>query len=148
MIDVVINYDPEKNEYRIYEPTTDTILVTTSLGETFIKLDEFLKQNKLITTNILSTAEVNYHLDSLTFIALVKSNVDLLKRLNTAPSGFTTSSQRFGQPSSSFSGLKNKKTDTDFDGEKKSTSKNRKHNYGTFSKTSFRNSGRKFGGYN
>ena len=55
MIDVVINYDLEKNEYKIYEPTTDTILITTSLGETFIKLDEFLKQNKLITTNILNT---------------------------------------------------------------------------------------------
>lgn len=144
MIDVVINYDLEKNEYKIYEPTTDTILITTSLGETFIKLDEFLKQNKLITTNILNTEEVNYHLDSMTFIALVKSNVDLLKRLNTAPSGFTTSSQRFGQPTSSFS--KNKKSDSNFDSENKS-SKNR-HNYGTFSKTSFRNSGRKFGGYN
>ena len=137
MIDVVINFDITRGEFKLYEPTTDTLLITTSLGETFAKLDEFLKERGLIATNILSTADVNYHIDSATFIALVKSNADLLKRLNNAPSGFTISSNRFGivPGQNSFKDSFQK----DQGGRKGKKSK------ATFSKSSFRNSGKKFG---
>lgn len=135
MIDVVINFDESKGEFKLYEPTTDTLLITTSLGETFGKLDEFLREQGLIATNILSTADINYHIDSVTFIAMVKSNADLLKRLNTAPSGFTISSNRFGiTPGQGF------KDSGSFQNQKKS-----KKTKVTFSKSSFKNSNKKFG---
>ena len=134
MIDVVINFDSERKEFKLYEPTTDTLLITTSLGETFAKLDEFLRDRGLIASNILSTADINYHIDSPTFIAMVKSNADLLKRLNNAPSGFMISSNRFGisQGQSSLSDSYKEKGR----GKRKSA---------TFSKTSFNNSNKKFG---
>jgi hypothetical protein len=137
MIDVVVNFDPTRGEFKLYEPTTDTLLITTSLGETFAKLDEFLKERGLIASSILATADVNYHIDSATFIAMVKSNADLLKRLNNAPSGFMISSNRFGitpGQSSLSDSYKNK-----------NTKGKGKRNSATFSKTSFNNSNKKFG---
>lgn len=135
MIDVVVNFDQSSGEFKLYEPTTDTLLITTSLGETFAKLDEFLKDRGLIATNILSTADINYHIDSATFIAMVKSNVDLLKRLNTAPSGFTISSNRFGIVPGQNS----------FKDSFQDSKKGRKKSKATFSKSSFNNSSKKFG---
>ncbi len=135
MIDVVVNFDPARGEFKLYEPTTDTLLITTSLGETFAKLDEFLRERGLLATNILSTADVNYHIDSATFIAMVKSNADLLKRLNNAPSGFMISSNRFGiTPGQNLKDSFQK--DQGGRGKKKTA---------MFSKSSFRNSGKKFG---
>lgn len=140
MIDVVIGFDREKNEFNLYEPKTDTLLITTSLGELFIKFDEFLKLNGLIQgADILNTAEINYHIDSATFIAMVSSNVSLLKRLNTAPSGFMISSQRFGvQQNNNF---QNNNQKGDFKDYKKKYNKST----GTFSKSSFNHSNKKFG---
>ena len=135
MIDVVINFDKSKGEFKLYEPTTDTLLITTSLGETFGKLDEFLKEHGLIATDILNTADINYHIDSTTFIAMVKSNADLLKRLNNSPSGFAISSNRFG-----ITQNQNFKESSNFQNQKRS-----KKNKVTFSKSSFKNSNKKFG---
>lgn len=137
MIDVVVNFDPTRGEFKLYEPTTDTLLITTSLGETFAKLDEFLKERGLIASSILATADVNYHIDSPTFIAMVKSNADLLKRLNNAPSGFMISSNRFGiMPGQSSLSDSYKDKNTRGKGRRKSA---------TFSKSSFNNSNKKFG---
>lgn len=138
MIDVVVNFDPTRGEFKLYEPTTDTLLITTSLGETFAKLDEFLHERGLIASNILTTADVNYHIDSATFIAMVKSNADLLKRLNNAPSGFMISSNRFGitPGQSSLSDSYKDKGKGKGGGRRKSA---------TFSKSSFNNSNKKFG---
>lgn len=137
MIDVVVNFDPTRGEFKLYEPTTDTLLITTSLGETFAKLDEFLKEHELISSSILATANVNYHIDSATFIAMVKSNADLLKRLNNAPSGFMISSNRFGiTPSQNSLNDSYKNKNTRGKGKRKNV---------TFSKTSFNNSNKKFG---
>ena len=139
MIDVVVNFDPARGEFKLYEPTTDTLLITTSLGETFAKLDEFLKSRGLIASSILSTADVNYHIDSATFIAMVKSNADLLKRLNNAPSGFMISSNRFGiTPGQSSLGGDKK----DY---KRGGSGKGKRKTATFSKSSFIGSSKKFG---
>jgi len=138
MIDVVIGFDKEKEEFNLYEPTTDTLLITTSLGELFIKFDEFLKLNGLIQgADILNTAEINYHIDSATFIAMVSSNVSLLKRLNTAPSGFMISSQRFG--------IQNNNNNNNQKGDFKEYKKKYNKSTGTFSKSSFNSSNKKFG---
>ena len=96
MIEVVINYSQEDQQYKVYEPTTDTLLVSSSLTEALINLSNFLIQSGLTQTDILSYPEISYHLDSYTLKAMVESNVNLLKRLQTAPSGFMISTQKFG----------------------------------------------------
>ena len=128
MIDVVISFNKEKNLYVAYEKTTDTLLMTSSLGDTFNKLEEHLKNFGIIAGNLLSEQDIMYHIDSTTFVSLVKSNADLLKRLNNAPSGFLISSQRLGINSSS--------------NDNKSKKRRRE---GTFSKSNLTNSTKKLG---
>lgn len=103
MIEIVINYSQEKKEFRVYEPTTDTLLVSTSLTEALVNLSNFLVQSGMIQGDILSYPDISYHLDSYTVKAMVESNVNLLRRLQTAPSGFMISSQKFGGSSMSSS---------------------------------------------
>jgi len=148
MIEIVINYDPTSQVFKVYEPTTDTLLITASITESFVKLSEFLKQQGMIPEDILKSQDISYHIDSPTFIAMVESNVNLLKRLNTTPSGFTISSQRFGvsnaQPSISTQ-LAAKKGNSG--GNYKSGKKSKfSTGGGSFSKSSFNMSNKKFGG--
>lgn len=135
MIDVVINYDKTSQEYKVYEPSTDTLLITTNLGESFSRLSEFLKSNNMISNDILTSDDITYHIDSATFFALIESNINLLKRLNSAPSGFTISTQKFGG-----SGQNQKK-----ESNKKDYRNERNRFGGTFSKSSFNQSYKKFG---
>ena len=137
MIDIVIEYDKEEQVYKMYEPSTDTLLVTTSLGESFVKLSEFLKSQGLIMSDILGADDIRYHIDSATFLGMVESNVNLLKRLNQAPSGFMISGQRFGQSTTSGSNGKG------FSGQSGSNKKFK--STGTFSKSKFNESYKKFG---
>jgi hypothetical protein len=151
MIEVVINYDPVANMYKVYEPNTDTLFITASLGESFIKLSEFLQNSGMTNSDLLNCQDISYHIDSYTFQAIVESNVGLLKRLNTAPTGFMNSSQKFGLGSTSGS--------TPLPSKRQSYSQQggNKNNYGRkgwggknsgfgggFSQSSFSNSNRKF----
>ena len=108
MIQVVINYDPGTKEYKVYEPSTNIILVTTNITEALVNLSKFLLDSGMIDIDILNSDDISYHLDSATMKAIVKSNVTLLKRLNNGPSEIMKSSQKFGQdskvPSTSFGG--------------------------------------------
>lgn len=128
MIDIVIGYDKEEQVYKVYEQSTDTLLITSSLGESFIKLSEFLKDRGMIMGDLLGTDDIRYHIDSATFLTMVESNANLLKRLNRAPSGFMISGQRFGQPQT-----------------QQTKKKNFRGNGGTFSKSKFNDSYKKFG---
>lgn len=96
MVQIVINYDPGTQEFRIYEPMTDTILVSSNLTEAFVVLSDFLVSTQMISGNILDETEISYHFDSYTVKAMIESNVNLIKRLKSGPSGFTIASQRFG----------------------------------------------------
>lgn len=157
MIDVVINYDKAKKEYRLYEPTTDTIIITSNLSETFIKLSELLVSTGMIPDgDILNTNLVTYHLDSGTLISMVESNVNLLKRLTQqAPSIFTSAARKFGGVSASNSLLSSsqssfqKKNDyNNRETDKKSYNNNNStllKSSGVFSKSSFKSSQKKFG---
>ena len=156
MIDVVINYDRAKKEYRLYEPTTDTIIITSNLSETFIKLSELLVSTGMIPDgDILNTNLVTYHLDSGTLISMVESNVNLLKRLTQqAPSIFTSAARKFGCVSASNSLLSSsqssfqKKNDyNNRETDKKSGGNNSTllKSSGVFSKSSFKSSQKKFG---
>jgi len=154
MIDVVIRYNSDEKLFKVYEPTTDTLLITSSLGETFIKLNEFLQSQGLITTDILGTQDITYHIDSMTFLALVESNAGLIKQLNNSPSGFMISSQRFGMSNTMSTapktqgqnnGLQGKGNNNYYDGKKK-RGKTERGSSGFFSNSSFRGSYKKFGG--
>ena len=136
MVEVVINYDKEENLFKAYEPTTDTLLITSSLGDTFNKLENHLLQFGLIAGSLLSNQDIIYHIDSPTFIAMVQSNANLLKRLNNAPSGFMISSQRLGIGSG--------KTNNNGDWKNKKSSGNSKKT-GTFSKSNLTGANKKFG---
>ena len=96
MIEIVIKH--EDGKYKVYEPTTSTLLISQSLGDAFINLSSFLWSEGFLSEdqNILNYPEISYHFDSETMQALIESNVKLLKRIQTAPSGFTISSQKFG----------------------------------------------------
>jgi len=153
MIEIVINYDKDRREFNLYEPTTDTLLITSSLGETFIKLNEFLQSQGMITTDILGSTDIMYHIDSLTFLALVESNAGLIKQLNNAPSGFMISSQRFGMsntmstsPKQQTQGLQQGKGNSNYYDSKKKRGKTERGSSSFFSNSSFRGSYKKFGG--
>lgn len=159
MIEVVINYDENNKVFKVYEPTTDTLLITASITESFVKLSEFLQSKGMIPMDILNSKEVSYHIDSPTFIAMVESNVNLLKRLNSAPSGFTISSQKFGvsnyKPSVSSQLAAKKNAGQGFSNSlgKNTSRKSRGKKFGSsagssgmFSKSAFRSSNKKFGG--
>ena len=154
MIEIVINYDKDRREFNLYEPTTDTLLITSSLGETFIKLNEFLQSQGMITTDILGSTDIMYHIDSLTFLALVESNAGLIKQLNNAPSGFMISSQRFGMsntmstsPKQQAQGLQQGKGNSNYNDGKKKRGKTESGSSGFFSNSSFRVFYKKFGGH-
>lgn len=139
MIEIVINYDPATKEFKAYEPQTDTLLITSSLGETFMKLDEFLKQQGLITVDLLAASNITYHIDSYVFLGLIENNVNLLKRLNQAPSGFMISQSRFGI-SPNQNQIRKDKPDW-----ASGKAKKKYGGTGTFSKSSFQSSNKKFG---
>ncbi len=102
-MDIVINYDPGTKEYKIYEPTTDSMIVSMNLTEGLVNLNLFLKSSGLISedSDILLSKNISYHLDSETFVAMIQSNVDLLKRLQSGPSEFKKSAGKFGLPTAS-----------------------------------------------
>ena len=100
-MDIVINYDPNTKEYKIYEPSTDSMIISLNLTEGLVNLNLFLKTSGLIPedSDILLSKEIGYHLDSETFVAMIQSNVELLKRLQNGPSEFKKSAGKFGLPS-------------------------------------------------
>jgi hypothetical protein len=143
MIDVVVGFDQEQGMYKIYEPTTDTLFVTASLGDSFLKLSEFLKEQGMIPEDILKSNDIRYHIDSSTFVAMVESNVNLMKRLSQGPSSFMISDKRFGQPTGQLQQQLQQKKQT---GRYKGKGKKPKFKSGNFSKSAFGDSYRKFGG--
>ena len=96
MTDIVVNYDPQKNEYQIYESTSKTLILSRTLGEGFGNLNAFLLESGEIKKSILEDTDIKYHFDSHTFQEIVKSNMALLKRVSDIPSEFKNSASKFG----------------------------------------------------
>lgn len=96
MIEIVVNYDKETNNFRIYESTTKTLLISDTLGDGFRNLSEFLRQSGSIATNIVEEPGILYHIDSYTFSEIIKSNQNLLTRVKEVSSEFKNSAQKFG----------------------------------------------------
>ena len=143
MVEIVINYDQNSQGYKIYEPTTDTLLVSSNLTEAFVNLSMFLSSSGLIQGDILNYPEISYHLDSYTVKSMIESNVNLLKRLQTAPSGFMISSQKFGGSSTSSYRKQEKGFDKSYQSEKRFSSKSSSSFSG---KSGFKTANKKFGG--
>lgn len=137
MTDIVVNYDQVKGVFQIYESSTQTLLISQTLGEGFEELNSFLLSSGLIKKSILEDRDVQYHFDSYTFQEMIKSNMSLLKRVSDIPSEFKNSASRFGS-SSSGSGTPKDKSKTFSRG-----SKNFQH--GKMSGGSFGKSFSKFG---
>jgi hypothetical protein len=97
MIEVVINYDKAKKEFKIYESSTETLMISANLTEGLVTLNDFLRNHYLIKEDILQEKDIIYHIDGTTMIEVVMSNVALLKQLkNMAPSSFQISTSKFG----------------------------------------------------
>lgn len=146
MVEIVINFNKDNQNFQVYEPTTDTLLVSSNLTEALVNLSIFLNSSGLIQGDILDYSEISYHLDSYTVKSMVESNVNLMKRLQTAPSGFTISNQRFGGTSGLLS---SKKTNSvGFSNSYKNSDKkfNKKSSSSFSGKSGFRTSNKKFGG--
>ena len=147
MVEVVINYDSGKDEFKVYEPTTDTILVSKTLSEALVNLSSFLVGSKLTQADILNCSDISYHFDSETMKRMVESNVNLMKRLKTAPSGFTLSSQRFGTTIMSQTTQRNKNQNNNYGNNSNSEKRKYKFSNNGFSgKNGFSSSSKKFGG--
>lgn len=150
MIEIVINYDTATKEYKLYEPSTDTLILSANLGDTFNKLSDFLKDKGLITESIFKTKDINYHLDSSTMSAILENNVKLMKRLNDTPSGFMVSSKKFngsfGSSSMQSSSISGKRNNNSGDKSKyQKVDSGLKRRGGQFKNSSFNESSAKFG---
>lgn len=99
MIDVVVNYDASQGNFQIYESSTQTLLISDTLGDGFRNLNKFLEDSGLTTKNILEDDGILYHFDSHTFQEIIKSNMKLLKRVQETPSEFKNSANKFGKSS-------------------------------------------------
>lgn len=151
MIEILINYMPDKDCFGVYEPSTDTLLVSSSISESLVSLSKFLKDSGMIETDIVNSDDIIYHLDSKTMRGIIENNMNLMKRLSQAPSGFMISSQRFGtslNSSSSSSNTMPEKGKNDFGKTKKfgNSSFGGKKSGGFSGNSSFKTSFKKFGG--
>lgn len=142
MIEVVIRFDKAKEVFVVYEPTTDTLMASTNLTEALISLNKFLLDTGMSQVDILHCPDISYHIDSATMNSIIEGNMQLLKRLNQAPSGFMLSNRKFGQ---SMQGPMNSKKDQTFD-PTKSGKKKKGGGSGSFSgATGFKGAFKKFG---
>lgn len=145
MIEVVIKYDANKEVYVIYEPTTDSMMASTNLTEALVMLNQFLLDTGMSQVDILQCPDISYHIDSQTMKSIIEGNLQLIKRLRQAPSGFMISNQRFGQ-SPTASNLKVKQQAAQQQtGDNKKKSGRRKSS-GFAGATGFKGSFKKFGG--
>ena len=72
-------------------------MASSNLTEALYLLNKFIESSGLSNIpNILECPNISYHLDSATMKAMIESNIALIKRLQTAPSGFTQSNRKFG----------------------------------------------------
>lgn len=119
-INIAIKYNPLDEEYNIYEPSTDTLLLSKNLTEGLVNLNNFLIDSGMTKTDILNDDSIEYHLCSKTMRAMIDSNVKLIKRLSRGPSEFQVAKDRFGS-----SPLATTSKRSSFNGSQQMTTENR-----------------------
>lgn len=122
MIEIVINFSPQDDCYKIYEPTTQNLIMSQNLAEGLVILNTFLKSVGMVdeSKDIISIPEISYHLDGWTMRAIIESNMTLMTRLRNAPTAFQNSTQKFGGSSTGTSGFGTKQKDSSSQGWKSS----------------------------
>lgn len=138
MIEIVIKFDKAKGVFVVYEPATDTLMASTNLTEALVSLNKFLLDTGMSQVDLLHCPNISYHIDSETMNSIIEGNMQLLKRLNQAPSGFMISNRKFGQ---SMQGPTSAKKD-----DPTKTKKTKNGGSGTFAgATGFKGAFKKFG---
>lgn len=100
-MEVVIEYDPDVEEYRLYNKDLDILLTSTELFKVLVLFNARLAEVYGDSSfSILNCDSIEYSLDSHTMKQIISSNVNLIKQLNRAPSAFQESIERFGGTSS------------------------------------------------
>lgn len=99
MIQIVINYDQDLGMYKLYNSDLDIMLTSDEMFKVLVMFNMHLMELYGENFNILKSDEIEYILDSASMKQMIVSNVQLLKRLNRAPSAFQESSERFGNSS-------------------------------------------------
>lgn len=97
---VIIEYDPDMEEYRLYNSDLDILLTSTELFKVLVLFNANLASIYGDSFSILNCDSIEYSLDSYTMKQIISSNVNLIKQLNRAPSAFQESIERFGGSSS------------------------------------------------
>ena len=96
MIEIVVNFDEASGEYQLYENTSQTLILSKTLGEGFSNLNGFLLTSGQIKKSLLEDDDIRFHFDAHTFREIIKSNMALLKRVSSIPSEFKNSANKFG----------------------------------------------------
>lgn len=105
-MNVVINYSTDEEVYKLYSSDLDLLLTSSDLFRLFVMFNEVLVQSTGV--ELLSSPSIDYTLDSASMIQIIMSNVSLLKKIKSMPSGFQLSSDKFGGSSSLNSSKFNK----------------------------------------
>ena len=95
---ILINYSDSGKVYQIYDPETETALISENLTEALVNLGNYLTSIGVMPKgqDLLSVDTITYQIDPATMRAMIEPNVALMKRLHEAPSAFMISSQKFG----------------------------------------------------
>ena len=59
MIEILINYVQDKKCFGVYEPSSDTIMYSSNLGEALVNLSKFLKDSGMISTDMLGSNDIS-----------------------------------------------------------------------------------------
>lgn len=101
-MEVIIEYDPDMEEYKLYNKELDILLTSTELFKVLVLFNANMASIYGDNFSILNCDSISYSLDSYTMKQIISSNVNLIKQLNRAPSAFQESIERFGGSSSSL----------------------------------------------
>lgn len=101
-MNIAINYSETDKQYRFYEDTTETLLLSESLLDGLLNLNTYLIQSGAVSqgSDLFRTPGIMFHLDSWTMNQIVQHNVSLAKRILSGPSEFKNSQDKFGVTSS------------------------------------------------
>lgn len=91
---VDITRDNDLGEYNLFLRDLSVLIKSPDLFKCLVLLNEYLVNNGY--EELLKDESLMYTMDSYTMVAMISSNVNLLKRLSQAPSKFLQSQEKFG----------------------------------------------------
>lgn len=129
---VDITRDNDLGEYNLFLRDLSVLIKSPDLFKCLVLLNEYLVNNGY--EELLKDESLMYTMDSYTMVAMISSNVNLLKRLSQAPSKFLQSQEKFGISSQSgstkpFSSTKKKVDSLTSEWDKMSRSFNKRQKY-------------------